>query len=88
MYAFSIVLLHFTGVDAYSSYKSRIPNGANIADGQGAGGHSSSGGGGSRHEFGNAFAAAGRMWTTSLCEDDSDGDGFTNGVRLKIFVSV
>ena len=88
MHAFSIVLLHFTGVDAYSSYKSRIPNGANIADGPGAGGHKSSGGGGSRHAFGNDFASAGRMWTTSLCEGNSDGDAFTNGVRFKIYASV
>ena len=41
-------------------------------------GHISSGGGGSRNLFGQAFAANGRTWNTNLCNADSDGDGFTN----------
>ena len=32
--------------------------------------------------FGAAFAAAAKTWTRELCEQDSDGDGFTNGEEL------
>jgi hypothetical protein len=32
--------------------------------------------------FGTAFLNAGRQWTTELCNQDSDGDGKTNGQEL------
>lgn len=39
-------------------------------------------GGGQRNEFGLAFAAAGKEWTVELCNEDTDGDGITNGDHL------
>jgi hypothetical protein len=68
---------------AWSSYKSKIPNGS-----MGGVGHSvctspsSCGGGGSRNSFGSAFASAGKAWTKAFCEADSDGDGKSNGLEL------
>merc|ERR1712039_677565 len=41
-----------------------------------------SAGGGSRNAFGVAFQAEGRQWTKALCEQDSDGDGQSNGLEL------
>ena len=38
--------------------------------------------------FGLDFAAAGHAWTRALCEKDSDGDGFSNGVELQISAAV
>ena len=35
-----------------------------------------------KNVFGDAFAAAGGVWTAALCNADSDGDGFTNGEEL------
>ena len=40
------------------------------------------GGGGPRNPFGLDFASGGFVWSTSLCQKDSDGDGRTNGVEL------
>ena len=45
-------------------------------------GHTSSFGGTSLNVFGRQFAAEGYMWTKALCEEDSDGDGRSNGVEL------
>jgi hypothetical protein len=39
-------------------------------------------GGGALNTFGEDFFASDTMWTTSLCEKDSDGDGATNGEEL------
>jgi len=75
---FSSQHLMLSSVEAFSSYKAKIPNGSTM----GAVGHQALNGGNARNAFGNAFAGAGRAWTTSLCQADSDGDGMTNGYEL------
>lgn len=45
-------------------------------------GHHGCVGGAPRTSFGLDFKAAGAQWTKELCEKDSDGDGFSNGVEL------
>lgn len=70
----------------YRSYQTQLPNSDKVTDCQGnswAGvGHLRPGGGGPRNQFGIDFQAAGYTWTTALCQQDSDGDGVTNGVEL------
>jgi hypothetical protein len=39
-------------------------------------------GGGPRNSFGRAYPAAGYTWQGALCNADSDGDGYSNGVEL------
>jgi hypothetical protein len=72
-------------VGARPDYLDRIPNGRRVhRQGQlwiGVG-HESSAGGGPRNPFGLDFQSAGLTWTTSLCNSDSDGDGYTNGQEL------
>ncbi len=66
---------------AFSSYRSRIPNGTtppspescmvcHQADGP------------PLRPFGADFNSAGRVWTLALAMTDSDGDGFSNGTEL------
>ena len=73
-------------VHAYSSYVNKVPNAQNVVSCDGTPspgiGHFSPSGGGSRNTFGEAFAAAGYTWTTTLCQADSDGDGVSNGAEL------
>ena len=70
---------------ALPSFQSRIPNGYNV---QRNGetwpgiGHEAQRGGRSLNSFGQAFADAGYIWTVELCNEDTDGDGFTNGAEL------
>ena len=72
-------------VAAFENYQNNIPNGRTVVrNGQtwpGVG-HENRAGGGARNPFGAAFAAAGRSWTSALCQADTDGDGFTNGEEL------
>lgn len=79
------LLLLLGCAQAFQTYQSKIPNGANVnADGSSwpGVGHLRSFGGGARNQFGEDFAAAGYKWTKELCEKDSDADGFSNGVEL------
>jgi dopamine beta-monooxygenase len=80
-----VVALLAATAAAYSTYQSKIPNGANV-ERNGASwpgvGHVASSGGGTRNPFGLAFAAAGHSWTSTLCNADTDGDGYTNGYEL------
>ena len=39
-------------------------------------------GGGALNQFGIDFATAGKTWTQTLCQQDSDQDGLSNGVEL------
>ena len=71
----------------FPAYQSKIPNGDKVKDGQGKSwpgvGHKQRNGGSWRNVFGQDFEAAGKVWTTALCQKDSDCDGMTNGyVRL------
>ena len=63
------------------TYQAKIPNGAKVI-GYGGVGHIDPAGGGPRNNFGLAFVAASYVWTNALCNADSDGDGFSNGVDL------
>jgi hypothetical protein len=63
---------------------SQLPNGNRIGCGAC---HNSSGGGGARNPFGQAVQAitgsANRaFWSATLAAEDSDGDGFSNGVEV------
>ena len=79
-----MVFLLLQRADCFSSYVSRVPNGALVSY-QGnpvAGlGHLNIGGGGPRNPFGIAFAAGNNEWS-AICNLDSDGDGFSNGDEL------
>jgi len=70
---------------AYPPFRGNIPNGFWVfKNGElwpGVG-HLASAGGGPLNIFGQAFNASGRKWTRALCEADTDGDGFTNGMEL------
>ncbi|KAK0040025.1 DBH-like monooxygenase protein 2 [Biomphalaria pfeifferi] len=74
--------------NAYSHYQELIPNANNvqhpcIPNYRWPGvGHENRNGGGTRNIFGRDFANAGHQWTRSLCLQDSDGDGSTNGEEL------
>mmetsp|Transcript_46006 Transcript_46006/g.107003 ORF Transcript_46006/g.107003 Transcript_46006/m.107003 type:complete len:531 (+) Transcript_46006:50-1642(+) len=70
---------------AWQFYQDRIPNGDSVTRfGQPwAGvGHDAAGGATPRNPFGLAFAAANHQWTMELCQEDSDGDGQSNGYEL------
>ncbi|XP_005097156.1 temptin-like [Aplysia californica] len=72
---------------AHSYYISEIPNGDKLPNPCGTGtwpgvGHWNLNGGGPQNPFGEAFAAAGHKWTVSLCQADSDNDGFSNGKEV------
>ncbi|RLN95585.1 hypothetical protein BBJ28_00021118 [Nothophytophthora sp. Chile5] len=68
-------------VDSHPEYVARLPNGDNVA-GVDALGHIDPSGGGDNNNFGLDFASAGKSWTTEFCQQDSDGDGQTNGEEL------
>ena len=81
----ALSVIGVTSVLGRVTYQAQIPNGAGVTRGGVSWpgiGHTASSGGGERNGFGSAFAAAGSTWTTGLCQADSDGDGFSNGVEL------
>ncbi|KAH9508902.1 Tyramine beta-hydroxylase [Bulinus truncatus] len=45
-------------------------------------GHENPNGGGDRNVFGKAFQKQNFKWTNELCQEDTDGDGRSNGVEL------
>ncbi|NP_001191545.1 temptin precursor [Aplysia californica] len=74
--------------NAYPQYQAVIPNGSSVPNpcntsqiAQGVG-HINFQGTGPLNPFGEDFKAAGKQWTTDLCDMDSDGDGRSNGVEL------
>ena len=70
--AVAVVFLISSSADARPTYPSTIPTGFSCSTC-----HFSPGGGGAKNSFGNAYSGN-RVWS-SLCELDSDNDGFTNG---------
>ncbi|XP_063403128.1 dopamine beta-hydroxylase-like isoform X2 [Mytilus trossulus] len=82
----------FDGSCSYPSYQSFIPNGDKVPHPchqnklwNGVG-HELPGGGGALNPFGIDLyqnkVNTGKIWTKSICEADSDGDGRTNGQEL------
>lgn len=89
--SFGICVIFWTflmSTSGYNVYQSRIPNGKAVPhpcllNHRWPGvGHENRNGGGARNAFGLAFKEAGLNWTQSLCQQDSDGDGRTNGDEL------
>ena len=82
----ALLLVAVQPLTARPSYQDKIPNALLVTGCNGAShggvGHINPSGGGSRNAFGLDFAAAGYQWTASLCAQDSDGDGMTNGEEL------
>ncbi|EGZ08004.1 hypothetical protein PHYSODRAFT_526962 [Phytophthora sojae] len=68
-------------VQGYAKYVKLIPNGGNVPDTPNVG-HLDAAGETGVNDFGEAFAKAGEAWTTALCQEDTDGDGYTNGQEL------
>ena len=93
MRAFALLLISVFGIGslfqaaaAMVTYPALIPNGNNVVRNGvawAAVGHvTKEPTDTTRNNFGLAFASAGHAWTTSLCQADSDSDGFTNGQEL------
>jgi dopamine beta-monooxygenase len=83
------VLLSWTALVSGSQYfQALIPNGdsvphpCNVGETWPGVGHKASGGGGARNPFGLDFAANGLVWNPTLCQQDSDDDGLSNGQEL------
>ena len=62
---------------AVPSYRQRLPSHLQCGTC-----HVNAAGGGPRNAFGDAFLGAGRVWNAVLCQQDSDGDTFSNGTEL------
>ncbi|XP_045206654.2 temptin-like [Mercenaria mercenaria] len=83
-----VTLISIAAISAHPYYADRIPNGYTVPNPCGSGSWQAVGHYDAIHHthdknpFGMAFAAQGHMWTTALCNMDSDGDGNTNGVEL------
>nr|CCA26018.1 conserved hypothetical protein [Albugo laibachii Nc14] len=65
---------------AYQTYVRLTPNGGKVPNAP-AVGHTDSTGA-STNAFGEQFGAARNKWTTEVCQQDADQDGFTNGQEL------
>lgn len=89
---FSLLLVLLVSTKAgrtsgHEAYRLQVPNGF-AADRPSTGiscaqlGHEDCVPGAPRNSFGLAFRAAGYKWTKELCQEDSDGDGLTNGQEL------
>ncbi|ETN20032.1 hypothetical protein PPTG_03125 [Phytophthora nicotianae INRA-310] len=77
----AVVATAIAVANARPTYVARLPNGDNVS-GVAALGHVNPDGGGTNNDFGLDFASAGEEWTTAFCQQDSDGDGQTNGQEL------
>jgi len=77
----TVCLVPAAFVSAKPEFVAKIPNGANVP-GVEALGHVDPAGDGARNAFGEGFDEADFVWTTELCQADSDGDGQTNGQEL------
>ncbi|OWZ24716.1 hypothetical protein PHMEG_000150 [Phytophthora megakarya] len=68
-------------VEGYAKYVKLIPNGGDVPDNTNIG-HLDAAGETGLSLFGKAFSTAGNAWGAALCQQDTDGDGFTNGQEL------
>jgi len=83
-----VCMIFVTVVTAYPDFIKQIPNGDKVPNPclsnslwPGVG-HKLTAGSGDRNPFGLAFKANNLVWDVSLCKQDSDGDGVSNGVEL------
>ncbi|KAL3662953.1 hypothetical protein V7S43_011899 [Phytophthora oleae] len=67
---------------ASKEFVALIPNGNNVPKTPAIGHSDGTGRSSATNAFGNAFADAGKSWTSGLCQADTDGDGQTNGQEL------
>ena len=74
-----IICIAIRGVEGKKSYIQRLPN---VPANWPAVGHFSPNSNGPLNPFGVDFKNAGKEWTKSLCEKDSDNDGRTYGEEL------
>ncbi|KAG1696842.1 hypothetical protein DVH05_017752 [Phytophthora capsici] len=68
-------------VQGYAKYVKLVPNGGNVPDNSNIG-HLDPAGETGLSDFGKAFSTAGNAWSATLCQLDTDGDGYTNGQEL------
>ncbi|CAI5736009.1 unnamed protein product [Peronospora destructor] len=68
-------------IESYHSYVALIPNGGEVPDTPNLG-HLDPAGETGLSGFGEAFSKASNVWSPALCEEDTDGDGYTNGQEL------
>ncbi|CAH0485905.1 unnamed protein product [Peronospora farinosa] len=68
-------------IESYPSYVSLIPNGGEVPDTPNLG-HLDPAGETGMSVFGEAFSKATNVWGPALCQEDTDGDGYTNGQEL------
>ncbi|KAL4086705.1 hypothetical protein PRIC1_013766 [Phytophthora ramorum] len=68
--------------NASKEFVALIPNGGNVANAPAIGHSDNTGKSSATNAFGNAFADAGKSWTSGLCQADTDGDSQTNGQEL------
>eukprot|EP00759_Apiculatamorpha_spiralis_P024267 PhF_6_TR27863/c0_g2_i1/m.40739 len=77
-----LVMLLLLSVEASPQFQKLIPNGGNVPGWPAVGHLVANPGSSTRNQFGKDFDRQGLTWTVTLCNMDSDGDGFTNGVEL------
>mmetsp|Transcript_73177 Transcript_73177/g.184801 ORF Transcript_73177/g.184801 Transcript_73177/m.184801 type:complete len:139 (-) Transcript_73177:126-542(-) len=85
MVAWLVGVSLLSGALGHGTYQKLFPNGDKVmrnGEAWPAVGHMSPGYTPDKNPFGLAFSAAGHEWTTQLCQEDSDGDGQTNGLEL------
>ncbi|KAL4166362.1 hypothetical protein KRP22_013624 [Phytophthora ramorum] len=75
------LLLAPSTVEGYAKYVKLIPNGGDVPDSPNIG-HLDAAGNTGLSDFGTAFSKAGNEWGAALCQEDTDGDGYTNGQEL------
>jgi hypothetical protein len=80
IYAGVLLILQTGMIKGSASFCSGIPNCLNV-EGYPNIAHSTESGPG-LSPFGEAYTTLGRAWNEDYCNDDSDGDGFTNGQEL------
>jgi hypothetical protein len=74
--------MSYAFVQAFETYRLKIPNGLSVPGFKAVGHNNYKRGGGPLSPFGKDFIDNGEKWTKALCEKDSDGDGATNGEEL------
>ncbi|CAH0516120.1 unnamed protein product [Peronospora belbahrii] len=80
MVILGLMVTPFT-IDGYPKYVELIPNGGDVPDVPNIG-HLDPAGETGLSTFGEAFSKTNNVWTVAVCQQDTDGDGYTNGQEL------